>query len=337
MDQDQQENQYVSLEDGDTSLESQPIVEPAQETVVADTNVRPIPDAATQTDKPKKLRFNTKWRQVAPRLNVYLLLFVFIVLASAGFTLVSYQRNQRALQNSGLTPAALSPETLDELNGNETKVGDPKQILSIESNTIFSGKVLVRDSLDVAGTIRVGSALNLPGLTVAGTSTFDQIQANRLAVSGDSNLQGLLNVQRNLTVGGGGSFGGPLSAPSLNVQSLQLSGDLQINRHIDAGGGTPGRSNGTALGSGGTASVGGTDTAGTITLNIGGSPAAGCFVTVTFAQRFNDTPHILVTPVGSAAAGLNYYVNRNSTSFSLCTTNPASAGTSFSFDYMAID
>jgi hypothetical protein len=91
------------------------------------------------------------------------------------------------------------------------------------------------------------------------------------------------------------------------------------------------------LGAGGTVSVSGTDTAGTITINTGGSPAVGCFVTITFTQKFNATPHVVVTPVGSAGGGLNYYVNRSASDFSLCTTNPAPGGANFSFDYIALD
>jgi hypothetical protein len=121
------------------------------------------------------------------------------------------------------------------------------------------------------------------------------------------------------------------------VQSLQLSGDLQITRHIDAGGGTPGKSDGTALGNGGTSSVSGTDTAGTVTINTGGSPSTGCFATITFTNRFSGTPHVVVTPVGSAAGGLNYYINRSASNFSICATNSAPAGQTFSFDYIVID
>src|SRR5690606_26012408 len=131
------------------------------------------------------------------------------------------------------------------------------------------------------------------------TSSFDQIQGNSISISGDANIQGQLTVQQTLTTTGGASFGGPISAPQITVQSFQLTGDLQIIRHIDAGGGTPGKSDGNALGAGGTSSVSGTDTAGTITINTGGGPGPGCMITVIFAQPFNGTPHVVVTPVGS--------------------------------------
>lgn len=270
-------------------------------------------------------------------LNIYLVLFIFIVVLAAGIVLIGIQRNKKAAAPTTVNTQTLSAEDLKKIAESEQKVGDPKSTLSIESNAIFSGKVLIRDSLDVAGTIKVGGALSLPGISVSGESSFDQIKANNLTITGNTAIQGQLTIQKGLTSSGGASFGGPISAPTLTVQSLQISGDLQITRHIDAGGGTPGKVDGSALGSGGTVSVSGSDTAGTITVNTGGGPGAGCFVTVNFTQKFSGNPHVVVSPVGSGAASLQYYINRNSSNFSLCTANAPGGGQSFSFDYVAID
>lgn len=277
------------------------------------------------------------FKSIASRLNIYLLLFILILVLAVFIVFIGMQRSKKELAQPTVNTTPLTQETLDQINNSDASVGDPKQTLSVESNAIFSGAVLVKGNLDVAGTIKIGGALTLPGLSVSGTSTFDQITANGLAVSGDTGLQGSLNVQNNLTVAGSAQFNGPVSVPQLTVQSLVLAGDLAITRHIDAGGGTPGLISGNALGAGGTASVSGTDTAGTVAINTGGGPGAGCFATVTFAQRFNQAPHIVITPVGSAAAGLNYYITRNTTSFQICTTNPAPGGANFAFDYVAID
>jgi cytoskeletal protein CcmA (bactofilin family) len=294
-------------------------------------------------DKPKaggpgtKKGLSHRMQGLLIHVNIYLLIFILILVIAIVITFVGWQRNKKELAEPTITTGELTQEDLEEINNSETKVGDPKQTLTIESNAIFSGKVLVRDDLDVAGTIKVGSALNLPGITVAGTSSFDQLQTNRLSVNGDGSINGTLSVQRSLTVAGGATFGGPVSAPSLSVQSLQISNDLTVTRHIDAGGGPPSSSNGTAVGSGGTASVSGTDTAGTVNINTGGGPPAGCFVTVNFNIKFNGTPHVVVTPVGSAAGALDWYINRNSSNFSICTTSPPPAGQGFGFDYIVID
>lgn len=304
------------------------------ETVV-ESNTNPGGDGS-KPEKPK-LSFGKRIQSLISHLNIYLLLFILILVITFLIVFISVQRNKKADKTATINTQELTKETLDKLKGSEAKVGDPKQTLSIESNAIFTGKVLFRDSIDVAGTIKVGGALSLPGLNVSGESKFDQIYGNKLTISGDTGLQGQLTVGKNLTVTGGASFGGAISVPVLAAQSLQLSGDLQFNRHIDAGGGTPGKSNGSALGSGGTASLSGTDSAGTLTVNTGGGPGAGCFASISFTQAFSSTPHVVITPVGSAAAGLNYYINRSSSGFSVCTTNAPPAGQSFSFDYVAID
>lgn len=284
-----------------------------------------------------KQSFGKKMQSIVGRLNIYLLLFILIVIITGLIVFVGIQRNKKAEQVTTINTQELSNETLDKLKGTQAKVGDPKQILTIESNAIFTGKVLFRDSIDVAGIIKVGGPMSLPGLTVSGQSNLDQIQGNSLSISGDTTLQGQLTVKKNLSVAGGGSFGGAVSVPVLAAQSLQISGDLTFSRHIDAGGGTPGLAWGSALGAGGTASLNGTDTAGTLTINTGGGPGAGCFATISFAQRFGSTPHVNVTPIGFAAGGLNFYVNRSSTSFSVCSTNAAPGGQSFAFDYIVID
>lgn len=305
----------------------------AESTPSNDNQNSPKKDPGPSSDKKKRKNL----KDLIVHINIYLLLFILIMVVAALGVFVSMQQTKKQLEPPTLTSQDLSQEALEQINESEVKVGDPKQTLAIESNAIFSGKVLVRDDLDVAGTIKVGNALNLPGITVAGTSSFDQIQANQLSVSGDSSIQGALNIQKNLTVAGGGSFGGPVSIPQLTVQSLQLTNDLTITRHIDAGGPTPSLARGSALGGGGTASVSGTDTAGTISINTGSGTGAGCFATITFANKFNGTPHVVITPVGSAAGGLNWYINRTSSGFSVCTTNPAPAGQNFAFDFVAID
>lgn len=298
-----------------------------------------VPDPLKDDKKltPPKKSVGKKFQSLIGHLNIYLLLFILITVLVAGFTFVSYKNGKKEAAIPTIQTQELTPEELAKLRGSDATVGDPKQTLTIASNTLFNGKVLVRDSLDVAGTLKVGGALSLAGLTVSGTTSLDQVQANSLTISGDSNLQGQVTIQKGLTVTGGASFGGAISTPQITVGSFQLSGDIQLNRHIDAGGATPGKSDGGALGSGGTASVSGTDTAGTVAINTGGSSPAGCFVTINFRQPFNQTPHVVITPTSSSAAGISYYVTRNSTSFTICTTSNPPDSANLSFDYVVID
>ncbi len=290
-----------------------------------------------QRNRPKNEKINQRIQNLITRVNIYLLLFVLVVIIAASIVFISLQQNKKELREADIAATQLTAEELKELGINDTKVGDPKQTLTIESNAIFTGQALVRGNLDVAGEIKVGSALNLPGINVSGASTLGQVAANDLTVANSASIQGQLSVQRTLSVAGSASFGGSITAPQLTITILQINGDLQLNRHIDAGGQTPSRTNGSALGAGGTSSISGTDTAGTLSVNTGGGPPAGCFATITFAQAFRDTPHVAVTPVGSAGGTLNYYVNRSSASFSICTATPPPAGVSFAFDYVIID
>ena len=291
----------------------------------------------SKSDTKTKQGFGKKIQGIISHLNIYFLLFILILVLTGLIVFVGVQKNKKVDSPASIDSQPLTQEVIDQLQSSATKIGDPKQTLSIESNAIFTGKVLFRDSIDVAGTIKVGGSMSLAGLTVSGEANFDQIQANKLSVSGDVGIQGQLTVQKNLTVSGGGSFGGGISAPVVSTQSLQINGDLQFSRHLDAGGGTPSKTNGGALGAGGTASISGSDSAGTVNINIGGSPAAGCFVSVTFVNPFNSTPHMAISPVGGGAGGLNYYIDRSSSGFSICSVNAAGPGTSFAFDYVVME
>lgn len=272
------------------------------------------------------------------RLNVYLLLFVLLIIIAGIVTVVSVLRNNKSGNTTGqINSQNLSTSTLQQLANNSVTVGGAKQLLNIESDTVFAGGVLVRGNLQVAGTITAGGSLSLPGISVSGESTFGQIQAKTLALTGNAAIQGQLTVQSGLSVNGNGTFSGTITAGTIATSSIQLNGTLTLLHHIAAGGSLPSRVSGSALGSGGTSSVSGSDTAGSITISTGSSPAAGCFITVSFTQAFSATPHVVVTPIGSAAAGLAYYVNRSTTNFSVCTASTPSAGQSFGFDYIVFD
>jgi cytoskeletal protein CcmA (bactofilin family) len=318
----------------DTTKEGGPSTESLDSTDAS--NQEATAKAAAEEAKKAKAKKDNIFKKLTGRLNIYLLFFILILIIAGLVAFVGYKGSQKEAEKSA-EQNNLTAEQLDALKNSSSTVGDPKQTLNVESNAIFAGKVLVRDSLDVAGTIRVGGALALPGITVSGSSSFDEVKINNLAISGNTAIQGNLTVQKDLTVSGNATFGGTLSAAQLSIQNLQISNSLLISRHIDANGPTPGKTNGSALGGGGTVSVSGSDTAGTITVNTGSSPPAGCFVTITFVQAFSGTPNAVITPVGSSAAGLNYYINRSNTSMSVCTTNPPPAQTSFSFDYIVIN
>jgi cytoskeletal protein CcmA (bactofilin family) len=305
--QDSGGNSLETLEEQDTTVTSSP--EQDQE--------------ETKLDKKKTPgSFLTK---IAARINIYLLAFMLLILISVIIVFVVINAsNKQAAESTDVKTQELTQEAIKNLGGSETTVGDPKQLLNVESNAVFNGKVLIRDGLDVAGPIKVGGEINLPGITVSGKSAFDEVQVNSLSIAGDTSVQGLLTVEKGLTVNGQASFGGAVSAASMTVGALSLTGDLQFARHIDAGGGTPTVASGAAVGSGGT-----------VTVNVGSGAGAGVLATITFTNKFNGNPHVVFSPVDKAAPNA-FVSNRTNNGFSLATSAGLAAG-SISFDYIVID
>lgn len=298
--------------------------------------VHPSPDQmpGAPINTPKGNFFSRIWR----KFNIYMLLFLLVLLVASGVVIVMTVKGKQAANNPNtLSSQSLTDNALKQLANSEATVGNQSQVLNIESNSIFAGSVLIKKDLELAGNLKISGALALPGITVSGTSTFNQVQAQTLDLSGAATVNGILTAKNGLSVNGNGSFTGSLSAAQVTTGSFQLNGDLLLTHHITGGGPIPGVAQGLALGSGGTASVSGSDTSGSIAINTGSSPAAGCFETITFARAYSSTPHVIVTPIGTGAAGLAFYVNRSTTSFSVCTTSPAPAGQSFGFDYMIMD
>ncbi len=296
------------------------------------TGRSPAESTATQPPKSAGLKALLK------RFNIYLLAFLLLLILAGVIIAIAYFQSKKATTTSNLQTQSLTQNALQQVANSDANVGSSQQILNVQSSTVFAGKVLIRDSLEVAGSLQVGGTVALNDMTVSGTSAFGQVQINKnLSVAGDTGIQGALTIAKSLQVNSSANFSGPVSAPQLTIGSLQLNSDLVLTHHILAGGATPGRSNGTALGSGGTATVSGSDTGGTITVNTGSNPPAGCFITVNFTQKYNSTPHVLITPVGADAGSLSYYVTRNSSGFSVCDSSTPPSGTSFGFDYFVVD
>src|SRR5690606_19660637 len=95
---------------------------------------------------------------------------------------------------------------------------------------------------------------------------------------------------RDLSVSGSSTFSGAMTASQLTVSNLIISGNgtLQVPNHINFTGPTPGRTIGTALGSGGSLSISGSDTSGTININTGSGTSAGCFARINFQKSFGS-------------------------------------------------
>ncbi len=312
-------------------VDNESLDEPSSEVIAAE-NPNPIPVGPPPKPPLKKRLINGLFG-----LNLYLLLFIFVLIVAGVIVLFSVNYSKKKSGTSTVNTTALSQDTLDKLANSDASVGTSSQVLSVQSSAVFAGKVLVRSDLEVAGNLQIGGRLNIANITVTDSAELGQASISRnLSVTGDVAVQGQQTIAKSLQVAGSGTFNGTVSAPIISTSNLQLTGDLVISRHIVAGGGTPNRSNGTAVGAGGSASVSGSDTAGSASINTGGGTSAGCFITVTFTGRYNTAPKILITPVGADAGGIDYYITRTTANFSICTSSPAPTNTNFGFDYFVI-
>ena len=288
------------------------------------------PTAAAPTEKkisPIKKLFR--------KLNVYLLLFIFIVVIAGAIAIVSYLNSQKTPAEPNIASQTLTPEALKQLANTDASVGSSAQTLTIQGNAIIAGQTLARGNLNVAGNIQAGGSISAPTLTISGTSNLGTAQINSLQVAGTVAIQGATTIAA-LNVAGVSSFGGAMTASQITVTNLILSGNasLSVPNHISFPGANPGRTvdNG-VLGQGGTSSVSGSDTSGTVNINSGNNPSPGCFARINFNQRYTNQPHVMVSPVGAGAGATQFYVTRDTSGFSICTVNAAPANQAFAYDY----
>lgn len=274
-------------------------------------------------------------RKFFRKINLYFLIFLLLVVVAGAFTIVNYLNTQKAVPEATIAAQDLSQDALKQLANTDTSVGNNSQTLTIKGNAIISGQTLMRSNLNVAGSIQTSSSITGQSLTISGTSNLGATQINSLQVATNTSIEGSTTL-RDLNVAGTSSFGGAMTASQITVTRLILSGNatLQVPNHISFTGPSPGRSiNNSVLGNGGTASINGSDTSGTVNISTGNSPAAGCFVQINFNQQFASQPRVIVSPVGQAASQTQYYVTRTPSNFSICTAAPAPANQAFSFDY----
>lgn len=311
--------------------------EELDEQAKADGTAEPDPSLGPDGKPPKKL---SPLKKFLKRFNVYLLLFLLILTVAAVVSVAGYLNSKKTPKTPTVGTQTLTQDTLKQLANSDATVGDTGQTLTVQGNAIFSGQVLVRSNLNVAGTIQTGQTLSVPGLSVSGTSSLATTQTNTLQVVNGSTFQGTVTIQHDLNVAGTASFSGPVTAGQITVTKLIMSGNsqLQVPNHIAFTGASPGRTiNFGVLGAGGSGSINGSDTTGTLNINTGSGTAAGCFMTLTFARAFASTPHVVVTPIGSAAGQTQWYVNRSTTSFSVCTNTPPPGNQAFAYDYFITD
>ncbi|MDB5179763.1 MAG: hypothetical protein JWN12_395 [Candidatus Saccharibacteria bacterium] len=274
-------------------------------------------------------------KRVLRKVNVYLLIFILLVVVGGAIALVNYLNSQKAPVVPDVASQQLSADALKQLANTDATVGNSSQTLTIQGNTIITGQTLARGNLNVAGNLQTGGSITAPTITVAGAANLGATQINSLQIATTLAVQGSTTLA-DINVAGTSSFSGAMTASQITVTRLILSGNasLTIPNHISFTGPPPTRTvNSAVLGNGGTMSVNGSDTSGTININTGSNTVAGCFAKITFQQAYTNQPHVIVSPIGSAAGQTQYYVDRNNTSFSICTANAAPPNQTFGFDF----
>jgi cytoskeletal protein CcmA (bactofilin family) len=274
-------------------------------------------------------------KRILRKANVYLLIFILLVVIGGAIALVNYLNSQKAPVTPNVASQQLSADALKQLANSDTTVGNSSQTLTIQGNAVITGQTLTRGNLSVAGNIQTGGSITAPSLTVSGATNLGATQINSLQIASTLAVQGITTLA-DINVAGTSSFNGAMTASQITVTRLILSGNasLQIPNHIAFTGPPPTRTaNVASLGDGGTMSISGSDTSGTININTGNNTAAGCFGRVIFQQTYTNQPHVIVSPVGSAAGQTQFYVDRNNSGFNICTANAAPPNQTFSYDF----
>lgn len=269
------------------------------------------------------------------KVNVYLLIFVLLVIVAAAITIVNFLNSQNTPTEADIDSQSLSQDALKQLANNDASVGSSSQTLTIQGNAIISGQTLTRGNLNVAGNIQAGGSIQGPTLTISGSTNLGDTQINSLQVATNTAIQGSTTM-RDLNVSGASTFSGAMTASQITVTRLILSGNatLEVPNHISFTGPSPSRTvNNGVIGNGGSASVNGSDTSGTVNVNSGNNPSSGCYIRVNFQQRFSNQPKVIISPVGEGAGQTQHYVERDNTGFSICSASAPPANKSFAFDY----
>jgi len=269
------------------------------------------------------------------KVNVYLLIFILLLVVAGAIALVTYLNSQKAPETPNIEGQSLTTEALKQLANTDASVGTTAQTLTIQGSAVINGQTLARGDLNVAGNFQTGGSVTTPSLTVSGATNLGDTQINSLQIASNTAIQGTTTL-RDLNVSGSSSFSGAVTASQITVTRLIMSGNasLEVPNHISFTGASPSRTvNNSVLGNGGTVNISGSDTAGTINVNSGNNPSTGCFIRINFNRAYTKQPHVNVTPVGAAAGQMQFYVERNTAGFSVCTASAPAANQAFAFDY----
>jgi hypothetical protein len=301
----------------------------------------PPPSGGQSNPKQAIANLGEAWNKVRRRataIGSIAALFLFLV-GAGGAAGYFYAQSKKPAKPTKTTPVqTLSQDDINKLSEVGANLGATGQTLNIGANALFRGKADVTGDLSIGGKLNANGPVTLSQLNISGNTAASGLNVgSNLLVSGTTTLQNTLSVAALATFNGGLNSSGNSSFNTLNantiaVRTISISGALSIS-HLVTQGSTPGFSGGNALGGGGTASISGNDTSGTINFNIGSAAPAGTLGTVTFKAAYGSTPHVIISPITGAAASTPAYVTRTLTGFVVRTDASPATGT-LTYDYI---
>lgn len=308
------------------------------------------PVVVTQAAKRRREAYRPSHKGTFIGLTVVALI---LIVNAAG--LVFILRGQTKTDTTQKETVTLSADSLNKLGVSRNSVGSDGVELTVNPDASFGGTVTIAGDTTVGGQFKLngkftaaeaafaklqGGDTALQKLDVNGDATVSSLNLRKdLSVAGTTRLQGqvtvtqLMTVNNNLNVAGSLSVGGALSVKTLQVGDLKMTGNLTFGGHIITQGTRPTVTPGGAVGSNGTASGSGNDTAGTIAVNVGVGAVGGVLANVAFITSYTNTPHVVVTSIGRSVP--DFYINRSSVGFSIVSPTGLTPG-GYAFDFIVM-
>jgi len=309
--------------------------------------------AALATLKASKRARHITYRPSHKATFIGLAVVVAILSVNAGVIAFVLKAQSKAKTASSQGQVTISQGVLDKLGVNRSSVTDAGVELVVNPAARFNGKVQLGGDVSIAGQLKLNnkitaSSANLTQLE-AGNTSLSQLNVNGngtmttlnlrsdLNVAGLTRLQGavtlsqLLTVNNNVNVSGSMAVGGVLSVNVFHAGSLLSDTNITIGGHVITRGNAPRVGAGPGVGSNGTVSISGNDASGTVAVNTGTGAGNGIVANITFRTLYGNTPHVVVTAIGSGVDSV--YVNRSASGFSIG-VNGALAPGGHAFDYI---
>jgi len=286
------------------------------------------------SDEGKKLRRRT-YRP--SHKSTFIALGVVVLILAINAVVLGFVLKSKNKADTNRDQVTINADVLEKIGVNRADLGSTGVQLTVGPDAIFNGKLTTAGDVSIGGQLKLNSKFSandaaltllqagdtaLTKLNVSGDSTLTTLNLrNALNVTGASQLAGpvtvsqLLTVSNNLNVIGNISVGGVLSTSSFVARDLASTSTITVGGHILTTGSTPGFGAGNALGSNGTAAISGNDTAGTVSISVGVSAAAGTIASISFVNNFARTPRIVISPVG--VPGNFYITNATAGGFSI--------------------